>query len=126
MSDATLHQFDFVNVMIYSNLQQTMSDVTYYANTKRVPKDQIVLGAAFFGTDSGGMEYAYADILRADAAAWQKDQAQVGGKTVNYTGVVSMIGLVQYAKTVGGIMFWDLSEDTTGEHSLWKTIQDNL
>jgi hypothetical protein len=126
MSDATLHQFDFINVMIYSNLQQVMTDVGYYANTKKVSKAQIVLGAGFFGTDSTGKEYAYADIIKADPLAWQKDQTQVGGQAVKYTGVTSMVGLVQYAKTIGGIMFWDLSEDTADEHSLWKAIQDNM
>ncbi len=126
MSDATLHQFDFINVMIYSNMQQTMTDVNYYLNTKNVPKDRVVLGAAFFGTDSGGNEYAYADIMRADPNAWQKDQAQVGGKPVQYTGMMSMAALTQYSKTIGGIMFWELSEDTFDEHALWKVIQDNL
>ena len=37
MSDATLHTFDFVNVMIYSNYDDSVSALTYYAQTKGVP-----------------------------------------------------------------------------------------
>ena len=84
MADATLHTFDFVNVMIYSSLSQTMKDATYYANTKKVPKNLVVLGAGFFGNGGNGDEYAYAAILKADPAAWSKDQATVGRMTVHY------------------------------------------
>jgi hypothetical protein len=42
---------------------------------------------------------------------------------VHYTGVASMKKLAEYAKGYGGIMFWELSEDTTDSHSLYKVIQ---
>jgi hypothetical protein len=126
MDDSTLHSFDFINIMIYSNYQQSMMDMDYYANTKQVPKLQITLGAAFFGTDSGGMEYDYSAILAADGSAWSKDQAIVNGKTVNYTGMASMKQLADYSKGFGGIMFWELGEDVTDDHSLYKVIQGEM
>jgi GH18 family chitinase len=127
MNDATLHSFDFINVMIYvSDFNQNTSEMDYYANTKNVPKKQIVLGAGFFGTDPGGMEYAYKDILAADGSAWSRDSAQVNGQTVNYTGMMSIQKLATYSKGFGGIMFWELTEDVTDDHSLYKVIQSTM
>ncbi|HEY2511562.1 MAG TPA: glycosyl hydrolase family 18 protein [Polyangiaceae bacterium] len=126
MSDHTLHEFDFVNVMVYSNYNDGVDAMNYYSGTKSVPKTQIVLGVGFFGTDSGGNEYAYSDIMKADSNAWSKDQAQVNGNTVNYTGVATTAKIAQYAKGYGGVMFWELSEDTTDSHSLYKAIQSAM
>jgi GH18 family chitinase len=125
MSDATLHSFDFVNVMIYSSLADTMKQATYYVNTKKVPKNLVVLGAGFFG-DSGDNEYSYAEILKADPTAWSKDTATVAGATVQYEGMATMKQIADVSKTFGGIMVWELSEDTTDAHSLWKVIQGEL
>jgi hypothetical protein len=123
MSDATLHSFDFVNVMIYSNYNDSVSAMSYYANDKAVPKQRITLGAGFFGTDRSSNEYAYKDIIAADGSAWSKDQATVNNNVVNYTGMASMKKLAEYSRGFGGIMFWELSEDTTDAHSLYKVIQ---
>jgi GH18 family chitinase len=123
MADTTLHQFDFLNVMIYSSYADSVSALTFYANDKQVPKTKLVLGAGFFGSDRNGTEYAYADIVKSDATAWSRDQSQVNGQTVNYTGVASMQKLADYSKAFGGIMFWELSQDTTDVHSLYKVIQ---
>jgi chitinase len=125
MSDATLHAFDFVNIMIYSSLSQTMKDATYYASTKKVPKDLIVLGAGFFG-NGGNNEYAYADIVKADPTAPGKDTASVGGTTVHYEGMATMKQIAAYAKGFGGVMIWELTEDTFDAHSLLKVIQGEL
>src|SRR5262249_49689331 len=111
MSDQTLHSFDFVNVMIYTNYNDSVAQLNYYSQTKNVAKTLLTLGAGFFGDDNNGMEYSYSDILKADPNAWSKDQAQVNGKTVNYTGMATMKKLADYSKGFGGIMFWELSED---------------
>lgn len=126
MSDATLHQFDFVNVMIYTNYEDSVNQLKWFNESKNVPRAKLTLGAAFFGTDSNWQEYAYKDIMRADGNAWSKDVATVNGKTVHYTGVDSMKRLCDLSKQYGGIMFWELSEDTTDSHSLWKAIQSKL
>jgi hypothetical protein len=126
MSDATLHQFDFVNIMVYTNYADSVGALDYYSSTKGVPRAQLTIGAGFFGTDGSGNEYAYKDILAADGNAWSKDQAQVNGQTVNYTGMATMQRIAEYSKGFGGIMFWELSEDTTGAHSLYKVIQGSM
>lgn len=125
MQDAALNQFDFVNVMIYSGLTQTMKDVGYYVTTKKMSKDKVVLGAGFFG-NAGNTEVSYAAIMRADPMAWSKDSATVNGQMVHYEGMATMKMLTEYAKTIGGIMVWDLTEDTYDDHSLMKVIQGDL
>src|SRR5262249_15384445 len=45
MADETLHQFDFLNVMIYSTYADSVSAMQYYADTKAVPKKKLTLGA---------------------------------------------------------------------------------
>jgi chitinase len=126
MQDATMNAFDFLNVMVYSSYSDSVSAMTYYTQTKHVPATKLTLGAGFFGSDSNGNEYAYKDILAADSSAWSKDQAQVNGNTVSYTGMASMKKLADYSKGYGGIMFWELSEDVTDSHSLYKVIQGEM
>jgi hypothetical protein len=126
MSNDTLHQFDFVNVMVYTTYDDSVSALDYYAQTKSVPKDRLTIGAGFFGQDSGYNEYAYRDILAADGDAWSRDQATVNGKKVSYTGMASMKKIAEYSKGYGGIMFWELSQDVTDEHSLYKVIQSTM
>jgi hypothetical protein len=126
MADATLHEFDLLNVMIYSSYSDSVSAMTYYAQTKSVPSAMLNLGAGFFGTDPNGNEYSYSDILEADADAWAKDETEVNGVSVSYTGVASMQKLATYSKGYGGIMFWELSEDAPGAHSLYATIQQSM
>jgi chitinase len=128
MADETLHLYDFVNVMIYTNLDDSMNELAWYTDEKGMAPDDLTLGAAFFGTDSTGHEYSYAEIMDADGSAWSKNQAQVGGKTVRYSGVDAMKALAEYSKTYGGVMFWELSEDVDhgDEHSLWRAIQDTM
>jgi GH18 family chitinase len=103
-----------------------VSELAYYTGTKQVPPGKISLGAGFFGSDSSGNEYDYSAIIAADPNAWSYDQTQVNGQTVNYTGVASMKKLADYSKGFGGIMFWELSADTTDAHSLYKAIQGEM
>jgi chitinase len=126
MSDATLHQFDFVNVMVYSSYAESVNALNYYAGTKGVPRIKLTLGAGFFGTDDTSTEYGYADLLKADATAWDRDVTEVNGKTVRYTGMASMKKLAEYSKGFGGIMFWELSLDSNDGHSLYRVIQDSM
>jgi len=126
-SDATMQGWDFINVMIYTNkMSDFTSELKWFTDTKKVPKTKLVVGAGFFGTDSTGKEYAYLDIMKADSMAWSKNQATVSGKTVNYTGIDTMKSLATLSKGYGGIMYWEYTEDVTGEHSLWKAIQDTM
>src|SRR6201999_3355306 len=43
MADSTLHLFDFVNVMIYTNYADSVSAMNYYVGTKGVAKSQVTI-----------------------------------------------------------------------------------
>jgi hypothetical protein len=40
--------------------------------------------------------------------------------------MATMKRIAEYSKGFGGIMFWELSEDTTDDHSLYKVIQSTM
>jgi hypothetical protein len=126
MSDDTLHQYDFVNVMIYTTYDDSVNELAWYRDQKGMAPEDLTLGAAFFGTDNSGHEYAYWEILQADPGAWQGDYATVNGHSVHFTGPDSMRQLADFSKQYGGIMFWELSEDTSDDHSLYRTIQQTM
>jgi GH18 family chitinase len=124
-SDQVLGKFDFLNIMAYTSYDDTLTQLEYFF--ERVPnKTKLVAGAAFYGTSEPYKEWDYKSILAADSSAWSKDVAQVQGSTVHYTGVASMKRIAGMSKDWGGIMFWELGEDVSGEHSLWKAIQDTM
>ena len=124
-SDTTLGTWDFINVMIYENsMSPYTSTLKWWTDTKHIPKANLVVGVPFFGkADNPYTEFDYKAIVAADSTAWSKNQAKVNGRTVNYAGVDMIKQLTTLSKTYGGIMFWEWTEDTTDEHSLWKTIQ---
>ena len=131
MPDSALHQFDFVNVMNYSNYTDAQNALTFYAVQKNVPKNQITLGVPFFGqSNDGNTEEEYNTILAAYPNAWQSDQVSGGsldnGITLNYIGEQTMAEEVQLGKQYGGVMVWELTGDAPAPHSLLKVIQNNM
>jgi chitinase len=141
ISDAALAQFDFINVMSYDDCDNTMAScehATYQlavsdlsAFTKRgVPAAKLVLGVPFYGYCWGacpdGGYLPYDAILQRYPDAWQKDWIDQGGSKISYNGQPTIKKKAELAKGYGGMMFWEASEDTAGDHSLLKTILDNL
>ena len=88
MSNSTLQSFDFVTVMVYSNLSDCQSALAYFSSLGE-PSGQMTLGVPFFGQNaSGSISETYATILAAYPDAWQSDQvsggALDGGVTLYY------------------------------------------
>ncbi len=122
MPDSALHEFDFINDMIYSSdVNGVTSELDYYVRQKNVPKDKITLGAGFFGTQ-GNNEIEYNTILSQYPNAWQSDS--VNG--ISYTGEATMAKETLLAKQYGGIMVWELTGDAPPPHSLLNVVQNNL
>jgi len=131
MPDATLHQFDFVNVMNYSNYTDAQNALQYYSVQKSVPKSQITLGVPFFGqSGDGSIAEEYSTILAAYPNAWQSDSVSGGsldgGITLYYVGEATMAQETQLGKQYGGVMIWELTGDAAAPHSLLNVIQNNL
>ena len=118
--------FDFVNVMVYSTYDDGVKALTYYSQNKDVPKGQLVLGAGFFGADSASKESRVLRYSQGGCERLAERPSYVQGKTVNYTGQTSMAKNHTVRKRLWRRDVWELSEDVTGDHSLYKTIQDNM
>jgi chitinase len=131
MPDSALHQFDFVNVMNYSNYSDAEAAMQFYSVQKNVPNNQITLGVPFFGQSSdGNTEEEYNTILAAYPDAWQSDEVSGGsldnGEALYYVGEATMAKETQLGKQYGGVMVWELTGDATAPHSLLNVVQNNL
>ncbi|HEY1534154.1 MAG TPA: glycosyl hydrolase family 18 protein, partial [Polyangiaceae bacterium] len=93
MPDATLHSFDFVNIMTYSSKTSDYTDdLNFYTSTKSMPKTQLVLGI-------------------------------ISENDTPRTSVTTAKTLTTMSKSYGGAMLWDLAEDATGTASVYKAMQ---
>jgi hypothetical protein len=115
--------FDFLNIMVYDNpaphatLKHAQTGLDTWIKTKGLPKAKCILGCPFYGSANGGV--AYRNIVAADpAAAWvDKDGAE------DYNSIPTIKKKTQMAlDQAGGIMFWELSQDATGDLSLLSAV----
>jgi hypothetical protein len=130
MSVSTLQSFDFVTVMVYSNLSDCQADLTYFAGLGE-PSSQMTLGVPFYGsTADGSYSATYAQILAAYPDAWQTDEVSGGsldgGASLSYVGEATMAEETQLGAQYGGISIWELAQDAQPPHSLLAVIQNNL
>jgi chitinase len=126
-----LAQFDFLNLMIYSNYADACGELEYFSSVKSIAPDKLVLGVPFFGsTRNWTREESYATIVAAYPDAWQRDEVGGGslddGITLDYVGERTMAQETQLGARYGGIMIWELTQDVGGPHSLLSVIHKNL
>jgi len=131
MPDSALHQFDFISVMNYSSYDSAATALRFYAQDKKVPRDEIVLGVPFFASNSGdSKEEDYRTILTAYPNAWKVDMVGGGalddGQAFHYVGESTMARETQLGKEYGGIMIWEMMGDADAPHALLKIIKDGL
>jgi hypothetical protein len=130
MPDAALHLFDFVNVMNYSNYSDAVQALTYYNETKKVPREKMTLGVPFFAqSGDGNIEETFATVLAAYPDAFDHDSVSGGsldgGVTLYYVGGASMAQQTELGKEYGGIMIWELSQDGAPPNSLYQVIEEH-
>lgn len=130
-SSEVIELFDFLNIMAYdgnegaghSPYSMVENCYNYWHNTKGVPSNKIVMGVPFYERPNWA---SYADIVKADVANAQKDSTVINGTIVYYNGIPTMKKKAEYAaKNCGGIMIWEISQDSTDESlSLLSAIYD--
>src|SRR4051794_892238 len=114
--DAALAQFDFLNVMVYSNYANARGELEYFSSLKSIAPAKLDLGVPFFGsTRNWTREESYATILAAYPDAWQRDEVSGGslddGIPLAYVGESTMAQETQLGARYGGIMIWELTQD---------------
>lgn len=118
-TDAVLQALDWVNVMAYdggdgerhSSYNFAVMSAEYWKNTRGMPASKVVLGVPFYGRPSWA---SYAAILAANPNAYNTDVSMINGMQAHYNGIPTIQAKTQWAlDNVGGIMIWELTQDTT-------------
>lgn len=125
-----LAEFDIVNIMCYDGGDGEIHSPYYFAewcgaywrDERGVPAEKLTLGVPFYGRPGG----PYWRLLEANPEAANNDTIEVNGRTAHYNGIPTIRKKTRYAKeNLGGIMIWEISEDTTDEkNSLLCAIYD--
>ncbi len=118
-TDTVISVVDWFNVMAYdggdgarhSSYDFAVMSAKYWRDTRRMPASKVVLGVPFYGRPSWA---TYAEILQANPNAYNTDVSMINGMEAHYNGIPTIKAKTQWAcDNVGGIMMWELSQDTT-------------
>jgi len=137
ITDEALQTFDFINIMAYdytgpwnpssagqhSSYNHANQSINFWKNSVGISADKLVLGVPFYG-------YDFSDVTKTTAVTFS---SMVGLKNSNadidnvgfkyYNGRPTIRSKVQLASTeVGGIMIWEIGQDSFSEYSLLKTV----
>lgn len=127
-TDKVLDTVDWINVMAYdggdgerhSSYEFAVNCADYWTNSRGLSADKVILGVPFYARPSWA---DYADILAQVPDAWDHDHVSYNGMDVWYNGVETIEKKTEYAlENLGGIMIWELSQDSSDEHSLQTAI----
>lgn len=128
-TDAVLEAVDWIHVMAYdggdgsahSTYEYATSSAAYWVYYRGLSAEKVVIGVPFYGRPSWA---TYETLLAADPEAANNDTTVYNGMTVWYNGMETIRKKTEFAyDNLGGIMIWELSQDTTDlEKSLLTAI----
>jgi hypothetical protein len=141
--DSALAKLDFVNVMSYdhcgswtmpcaqASYADSVADIDYFAKKRGMPANKVVLGVPFYGwcwgTGCGpSSSLSYPDIVARYPNAPQMDWITDNGVQISYNGEPTIQSKAKLAKGYGGIMIWEITEDSLAPHSLLNVITSAL
>jgi len=118
---------DFLNIMAYdggsphANYDWSIASANYW-KSRGLPASKTVLGVPFYSRPN---YYTYAQLVSMDPANANRDCVSVSGAQQCYNGIPTIKRKTQWAlANAGGIMNWELSQDTSGATSLVSAIYD--
>ncbi|WBB80519.1 glycosyl hydrolase family 18 protein [Micromonospora sp. WMMD882] len=120
---------DWLNIMAYdggsphANYDWSINAVNGW-KARGLPAAKAVLGVPFYSRPG---YYTYSALVGMDPANANRDCATVGGVQQCYNGVPTVRRKTQWAMAnAGGMMNWELTQDTTGSTSLVGAIYDTV
>ncbi|SHM38435.1 glycosyl hydrolase family 18 protein [Flavobacterium chilense] len=136
INSAALNAFDFINIMAYdstgpwspnkaeqhSSFEFARQGVDFWHKLQNVPADKLTLGVPFYGYN-----FTYPTVTSSTFSQITEvgnqfaDQDELG--KIFYNGRPTIAQKVAYAsQNTGGIMIWELAQDSFGEYSLLDVI----
>ncbi len=130
VSDACLDAFEFISVMSY-DMNNEQHSPFWFANTsidywlhRGVSADKIVLGMPLYARPTF-MQYRH--LVEKDKDFAYTDFAEIDGKASHYNGLPTLCKkTILAAKKAGGVMLFDVNEDTNDETSVVSMIDETL
>ena len=138
VTQEALEAYDFINVMVYDKtgiwrpekigphapFEYAEQALQYWTIERKIPKGKLTLGVPFYGHDFDAVRYiSYAKIVEKDPANAYLDEV---GK-IYYNGIPTIVKKTQLAKkSFGGIMIWEIGNDSFDDLSLLKAIDQTL
>ncbi|WP_433533291.1 glycosyl hydrolase family 18 protein [Micromonospora sp. CA-263727] len=126
---AVFNYVDFLNIMAYdggsphANYDWSINAVNGW-KARGLPAGKAVLGVPFYSRPG---YYTYSQLVGMDPANANRDCTTVGGAQQCYNGIPTVKRKTQWAMTnAGGMMNWELTQDTTGSTSLVSAIYDTV
>lgn len=126
---AVFRVVDFLNIMLYdggtphANYTWAINDVNEW-KARGLPAAKAVLGVPFFSRPG---YYTYARLVAIDPANADRDCATVAGVQQCYNGRPTVRRKTLWAMAnAGGMMNWELTQDSVGATSLVSTIYDTV
>lgn len=130
VSDKCLKAFDFISVMSYdinndahSPFWHSDTSIQYWIN-RDVPKENIVIGIPLYARPSWKQ---YRHLVAEDRDNAYKDFAKGDPMDSYYNGINTIKEKTRLClKNAGGVMLFDVNEDTTDDLSIVKAINDTV
>ena len=121
---------DFLNVMAYDGggqnhapYEMAVNELNYWVKTRGCPRHKVILGVPFYGKelkpDGKEVAIAYKDVSYQDRLVPQRDNSGA----VYYNGIATIEKKARLAAELGGgIMIWEVAQDSRDETSLLGAI----
>ncbi|MEU8113878.1 glycosyl hydrolase family 18 protein [Micromonospora sp. NPDC053740] len=126
---AVFNQVDWLNIMAYdggsphANYDWSINSINLW-KARGLPASKAVLGIPFY---SRPVYYNYSYLVGLDPANANRDCATIGGSQQCWNGIPTVKRKTQWAlANAGGVMNWELSQDTSGSTSLLSAMYDTI
>lgn len=139
-TDACLEAYDFINLMTYgrselinASLDYPQMVLNYWKENRLVPAYKLAVGISFYGRydlpDKKFKTVNYGDLVAKYPEAAKQDSVTnaTDGRLIRYNGIYKTKEKTKLAiKNASGVMIWQLLQDTKGDASLLKAIDDQI
>ncbi|MDR1247575.1 MAG: hypothetical protein LBK57_11240 [Clostridiales Family XIII bacterium] len=132
VTDETVACFDFINLMCYDLMSDpnhspiwfSKTSINYWKNFRNVPAEKLVLGMPLYARPSWNQ---YRDLVEMDSGNAYLDYLATTPLESSYNGLNTLREKTMIAvRETGGVMLFDVNEDTYDDTSVVSMIDDTL